>query len=208
MSGRSEAPFARIPVPPLAGRDPRHHPVRLGPQAGVLGRAHPHRPRLGPHRPARAHLQAGLGLGPVGLVRGRAQGEALPAVRRQLPEHRPAPRCQTATTAIARKWLLTRAYHLLTGAARGGAPRLAVRSQPSSTPDRRRITIRRQSGWGPLQLPRSSADWRPVPGESSPGRPSLAGGALDPPVQANSCAVGPAMAPALWIMMTSAVRSG
>ena len=72
-----------------AGRDRRHHPVRLGAQAGVLGRAHPDRPRLEPHRPARAHLQAGAGLGPVGLVRGRAEGQAASRLRRQLPVHRP-----------------------------------------------------------------------------------------------------------------------
>ena len=40
------------------GRDRRHHPVRLGAQARLLGRAHPDRPRVGPHRPARPHLQA------------------------------------------------------------------------------------------------------------------------------------------------------
>ena len=51
----------------LPGRRPVHrtghprrgrgqHQVRLGPQAGCLGRAHPDRPRLGPHRPARPHL--------------------------------------------------------------------------------------------------------------------------------------------------------
>ena len=55
-----------------ARRDRRHHPLRLGPQAGVLGRAHPHRPRQRPHGPPRAHLQAGTHLGPVGAVRGRA----------------------------------------------------------------------------------------------------------------------------------------
>jgi Transposase len=38
-----------------AGRDRRHHPVRLGPQAGVLGRAHPDGARQRPHRPPRAH---------------------------------------------------------------------------------------------------------------------------------------------------------
>jgi hypothetical protein len=37
------------------GRDRRHHPVRKRPQAGQLGRADAHGPRLGPDRPARAH---------------------------------------------------------------------------------------------------------------------------------------------------------
>ena len=36
------------------------------PQAGQLGRADPDGPRLGPDRPARAHLQAGLGVAAVG----------------------------------------------------------------------------------------------------------------------------------------------
>ena len=39
---------------PRRGR--RHHQVRLGAQARRLGRAHPHRPRLGPHRPPRPHF--------------------------------------------------------------------------------------------------------------------------------------------------------
>jgi hypothetical protein len=34
-------------------------PLRQRPQAGQLGRADSHGPRLGPLRPARAHLQAG-----------------------------------------------------------------------------------------------------------------------------------------------------
>jgi hypothetical protein len=51
---------------------------------------------------------------------------------------------------------------------------VALRSQPFLTPNRRRITIRRQSGGGPLQLPQSSATWRQVPGELSPCGPSRA----------------------------------
>ncbi len=39
---------------------------RLGPQAGRLGRADPHRPRLRPHRPPRPHLQTRLGLAALG----------------------------------------------------------------------------------------------------------------------------------------------
>ena len=49
-----------------AGRDRRHQPVRQRPQAGQLGRADPDGARLGPDRPARAHLQAGLGVAAVG----------------------------------------------------------------------------------------------------------------------------------------------
>jgi hypothetical protein len=60
------------------------------------------RPGPGSPRPCAARTapsgtstsRAGLGLGPVDLVRGRAEGQALPPVRRQLPEHRPAPRHQ------------------------------------------------------------------------------------------------------------------
>ena len=48
-------------------------------------------------------------------VRGGADRQAAPGLRRQLPGHRPPPRQEDATTAIARK-LLTRAYHALTQA--------------------------------------------------------------------------------------------
>jgi transposase len=46
------------------------------------------RPRLRPRRPLRAHLQTGLGVAAVGAVRGGADGQAVPAVRRRLPGHR------------------------------------------------------------------------------------------------------------------------
>src|SRR5262249_50191646 len=39
-----------------------------------------------------AHLQAGPGLGPLGLVRGRGDRQAAPGLRRRLPGHRPPPR--------------------------------------------------------------------------------------------------------------------
>jgi transposase len=42
------------------------------PSARKLGRADPDRARLGPDRPARAHLQAGLGLAALGAQPGRA----------------------------------------------------------------------------------------------------------------------------------------
>jgi transposase len=74
------------------GRDRRPQPVRFGAQAGGLGRAHPHRPRLGPHRPPRAHPRAGPGLAAVGLVPGRADRQTTSGLRRQLPGHRPPPR--------------------------------------------------------------------------------------------------------------------
>jgi transposase len=61
----------------------------------------------------------------VDLVRGRAEGQALPkdspqfaASYQSIARRRGT---KIATTAIARK-LLTRAYHLLTDAASGGAP--------------------------------------------------------------------------------------
>jgi hypothetical protein len=50
----------RVHRPGHARRDRRHHPVRKCPQAGQLGRPHFHSPRLGPHCPARAHLQDGM----------------------------------------------------------------------------------------------------------------------------------------------------
>ena len=105
-----------------AGRDRRHHPVRLGAQAGVLGRAYPYRARQRPHGPARAYLQAGLGLGPLDLVRGRAEGQASPEFAASYQAIARRRGTKIATTAIARK-LLTRAYHLLADA--------AMRSQPS-----------------------------------------------------------------------------
>jgi transposase len=66
----------------------RHHPVSQRPQAGQLGRADTNRARLGPQSPARAHLQAGLGLAAVGHEPGRADRQALPGVRRHLLRHR------------------------------------------------------------------------------------------------------------------------
>ena len=48
----------------------------------------PNRPRIGPRRPLRPHLQARLGLAAVRLVRGRSDREALPAVRGHIPAHR------------------------------------------------------------------------------------------------------------------------
>jgi len=71
-----------------ARRDRRHHPVRQRPQAGVLGRADPDGPRLGSDRPARAHLQAGLGLAAVGAESGGADRQAVPGVRPRLLQHR------------------------------------------------------------------------------------------------------------------------
>src|SRR5947207_2936602 len=46
----------------------------------------------GPDRPARAHLQAGLGLAAVGAEPGGADRQALPGILRYLRGHRPAPR--------------------------------------------------------------------------------------------------------------------
>jgi hypothetical protein len=74
------------------GRDRRHHPVPGRPQAGVLGRADPGRPRQRPRRPLRAHPRAGLSVAAVGAMRGGPDRQAVPAVRRRLPGHRPTAR--------------------------------------------------------------------------------------------------------------------
>ena len=74
------------------GRDRRHHPVPQRPQAGLLGGPDPDRARLGPQGPARAHLQARLGVAAVGDEPGGADRQALAGVRRHLLEHRETPR--------------------------------------------------------------------------------------------------------------------
>ena len=75
-----------------AGRDRRHHPVRLGAQAGVLGRAHPDRPRL-------ATAPSGTGTSPSrarsGCGGSCARPRRPPSAHRSSPpatRHRPAPR--------------------------------------------------------------------------------------------------------------------
>ena len=49
-------------------RDRRREPVRIGAQAGVLGRAHADCAWQRPGRPLRAHLQTGLGVAALGVV--------------------------------------------------------------------------------------------------------------------------------------------
>ena len=61
-------------------------------KAGQLGRADPDRAGLGPEGPARAHLQAGLGVAAMGHEPGRADRQALAGVRRHLLGHRETPR--------------------------------------------------------------------------------------------------------------------
>ena len=94
------------------GRDRRHQPVPQRPQAGQLGRAHAHGPRLGPDRPARAH--PGQGSAWLRWVLNQAAQTA-----RRSPEFAATYAAiakrrgkKIATIAIARK-LLTRAWHLL-----------------------------------------------------------------------------------------------
>jgi len=79
-----------------------------GAQSWRPGWAHPDRARQRPRRPLRAHLQAGLGVLRWVPVRGGADRQAVPAVRRRLPGHRHTAGKKIATTAVARK-LLTRA---------------------------------------------------------------------------------------------------
>src|SRR5207247_1426521 len=65
---------------------------RSGSYLSGPGRGHAHGPRLGPDRPARAHLQTGLGLAALGAEPGGADRQALAGVRRRLRQHRQAPR--------------------------------------------------------------------------------------------------------------------
>ena len=60
------------------------------PQAQRAG-AHAHRARLGPSRPARAHLQTGFGLAAVGPQPGSADRQAVPGILRHLRRHRQTP---------------------------------------------------------------------------------------------------------------------
>jgi hypothetical protein len=114
------------------GRGRRHHPVPGRPQAGVLGRADPDRPRQRPGRPLRAHLQTRLGLAAVGAVRAGPDRQALPAVRRRLPGHR-RPAGQENRHHRDRRKLLTRSWHLLTDA-EGAVPQPA----PAPAPEKQR----------------------------------------------------------------------
>jgi transposase len=62
------------------------------PPARRLGRVDANRAGLGPDRPARAHLQAGLDLAALDLVRGGADRQAAPRLRRSLRRDGPPPR--------------------------------------------------------------------------------------------------------------------
>ena len=57
----------------------------------------------------------------MGAVRGRADRQAAPGLRRRYEAVARRRGKKIATTAVARK-LVTRAYHLLTDAASGGVP--------------------------------------------------------------------------------------
>jgi len=105
---------------PRRGR--RHQPVRPGAPAGVLGRAHPGRPRQRPGRPLRAHLskQGSVWLRWVlceAAQTAKRSPEFAPAFQR-IAKRRGR---KIATTAVARK-LATRAWHLLTDAGHAAAP--------------------------------------------------------------------------------------
>ena len=89
--GQGAHPAARggpVHRPGHLGRGRRRQPIRLGAEAGVLGRAHPHGARQRPRRPLRAHLQGRFGVAALGAVRGRPDRQTAPAVRRHLPAHR------------------------------------------------------------------------------------------------------------------------
>ena len=105
----------------LPGRGRRHHPVRLGPQAGVLGRAHPDGARQRPRRPLRAHPRGKARCGCAGCC---ARRRRPPSGVRSSP-----PPTKTSPAAAARRSPPPRspascspAYHLLTDASSGGAP--------------------------------------------------------------------------------------
>jgi hypothetical protein len=59
-------------------------PASARPQTRGLGRPHSHCSRQRPHRPPRAHLEAGTRLGAVGGVPGRADRQAAPGLRSRL----------------------------------------------------------------------------------------------------------------------------
>lgn len=67
------------------GRDRRGHPLPVRPQARGLGRTDAHSARLGSRRPARTHLQTGLGLAALDPLRSRPDRETASRLRRHLP---------------------------------------------------------------------------------------------------------------------------
>jgi transposase len=105
----------RVHRPGHPRRDRRHHPVRLGPQAGRLGRADP--TVRGPDRTVRHGRISKQGSAWLRWALGQAAQTAkrhpdFAATYQAIAARRGK---QIATTAIARK-LLTRAWHLLTAA--------------------------------------------------------------------------------------------
>jgi hypothetical protein len=81
LSGAAADPAAQ-PDPRHRGR--RHQPVRLGAEAGILGRAHPHRPRQRPGRPLRAYLQGKARHGCAGCCARRRRPSSAPRSSRPL----------------------------------------------------------------------------------------------------------------------------
>ena len=121
---------------PRRGR--RDQPVRLGPQARRLGRAHPHRPRH--DRTVRHGHISGQGSAWLRWILCQAAQTAkrhpdFAASYQAIARRRGK---KIATTAIARK-LLTRAWHLLTDAERAAA---ATSSHDSASPPRDAVTNR------------------------------------------------------------------
>ena len=125
------------------------------PASWPAGPGYPDRPRLGPSCPARAHLQAGLGLAAVGLNQAAQTAKRSPEFSATYTAIAKRRGKKIATIAISRK-LLTRAWHLL-AAAQAPAARTDG-SAPAAHPQTGRVTKPRASSLSrhaPGQRPRS-----------------------------------------------------
>jgi transposase len=128
-------------------RDRRHHPVPDRPQAGVLGRADPGRPRQRPRRHY-GHIskQGSTWLRWV-LCEAAQTAKRSPQFAADYQAIAQRRGKKIATTAVARK-LLTRARHLLTDAQRAALPPPAT----TPAPDSRRSSQTRRGRQAPGEL--------------------------------------------------------
>jgi hypothetical protein len=86
-----------------------------------------------------------LGVAALGAVRGGADRQALPAVRRDFPAHCETPGKKIATTVVARM-LASRAWHLLTDAEHTAAP------PPAAPANSGAVTAPGGAAWPPGEL--------------------------------------------------------